>query len=114
MKAVVAYLRHATLYYHYAIEDVPETGDGSGEYGPINRMFPITPVALHKGWIEGKERILTAISGDYLWKGASAPHVHRFDLEGREIPSSFTIQQIDNGWRVEVRIKDWAEIIVIE
>ncbi|HEY1248099.1 MAG TPA: hypothetical protein VGE97_03845, partial [Nitrososphaera sp.] len=40
MKAVMTYLRHGSVYYHYAIEDIPEVGPGSGEYGPINHMFP--------------------------------------------------------------------------
>jgi hypothetical protein len=39
---------------------------GSGEYGPINHMFPLTPIALHKGWIAAKERTMTAIHGTYV------------------------------------------------
>ncbi|MDW8368432.1 MAG: hypothetical protein RMK49_21515, partial [Abditibacteriales bacterium] len=64
MKAVITYLRHGMVYYHYAIGDIPETGEGSGAYGPINHMFPLTPIALHEGWIEGAERIITAVSGN--------------------------------------------------
>ena len=114
MKAVVTYLRHGALYYHYAIEDIPETGEGSGDYGPINHMFPITPVALHKGWVEGKERIVTAISGEHLWRQSQSPQVRRFDLTGREHPADFPVARDGDGWRVAVQIRDWAEIVVIE
>lgn len=114
MKAVIAYLRHGALYYHYAIEDIPESGDGSGEYGPINHLYPITPTGLHKGWIEGKERTITAISGDFFRSGPNPPLAHRFDLNGREILANFEITQEDGGYKVQVRIKDWAEIVVIE
>jgi len=114
MKAVITYLRHGALYYHYFIEDIPTSGPGSGEYGPINHMYPITPLELHKGWILGKERIITCVSGTYTWSHASRPAVYRFDLTGREIPHSFAVRRLPQGWKVEVKITDWAEIVVIE
>lgn len=113
MKSVVAYLRHGVLYYHYMTE-IPETGPGSGEYAPINHMFPITPVALHEGWIEGKERTITAISGNYRRMSSARPRVHRYDLTGRERPATFLSSRAGRGWQVEVKIKDWEEIVVIE
>ena len=114
MKTVVAYLRHGALYYHYAIEDIPETGEGSGEYGPINHMFPITPLELHKGWIIGKERIITCVSGDYAWPLPARPGTRLFDLHGREVQHEFPVTQTGDGWRVSVRLSDWAQIAVIE
>ncbi|MBI2928666.1 MAG: LamG domain-containing protein [Verrucomicrobia bacterium] len=113
MKALVTYLRHGVLYYHYAIKDIPETGAGSGEYGPINHMFPITPVALHEGWIEGKERTITCVSGDYTWRGASRPIVRAFDLDGRERPPDVVVTQRGHTWRVRLRVRDWSEIAVV-
>ena len=76
--------RHGPLYFHYSYPDLTETGPGSGEYGPINHMFPFTPVALHAGWMEGRERILTCVSGNYIWKNSVKPIVHLFGLDGRE------------------------------
>jgi hypothetical protein len=112
MKSVIAYLRHGLLYYHYNLPDIPP---GQGGYGAINHMFPITPVALHEGWIEGKERIITAVSGKYDWLQQAIPKVHRFDLMGDEvIPAGFTTSKTGKGWLVEVKISDWAEIVVIE
>jgi len=114
MRAIVTYLRHGMVYYHYAIGDIPETGEGSGEYGPINRMFPITPLGLHKGWIEGRERTITCVSGDYAWRRPDRPTVHLFDLDGREKGHHFTLTRSDRGWTVQVRLRDWAEIAIIE
>jgi len=114
MKAVITYLRHAVLYYHYAIEDIPQSGGGSGEYGPINHMFPITPVRLGKGFLEGKERTLTCVSGTYLWNYKKRPVVYRFDLDGREKPHRFILSPADKGWQVKIQIRNWAEIAVIE
>ena len=114
MKAVVSYLRHALLYYHYAIGDIPESGDGSGEYGPINHMFPITPIELHKGWILGKERIITCVSGRYLWRNANPPVIHLFDLRGREVLHTISPTQADGNWQVDLKRTDWAQIAVME
>lgn len=121
MRAVVVYLRHGMIYYHYGLTEIPETGPGSGEYGPINHMFPLTPIALQKGWIEGKERIIAAVHGTYVSvppKPNVRPRVHCFDIWGRPItvPVRVSPLQTERGpaWEVEVRIKDWAEIAVIE
>jgi hypothetical protein len=121
MRAVVDLLRHGMIYYYYALADIPETGPGSGEYGPINHMFPLTPIALHKGWIEGKERIITAIHGTYVSvppKPNVRPRVHCFDIWGRPITVPVIVLPLMTtqgaAWYVEVRIKDWAEIAIIE
>lgn len=114
MKAILTYLRHGMVYYHYAVEDIPESGPGSGEYGPINHMFPITPIALHEGWIEGKERTITCVSGTYVWRHTSKPIVHLFDLNGREKPHNTRLTRFNNGWKVQIKLRDWAEIAVIE
>jgi len=114
MRALITYLRHGLLYYHYAIEDIPASGPGSGEYGPINRMFPLTPLSLHEGWIEGRERTITCVSGSYRWRGKAKPTVHRFDLDGREKPCDVVFTRAGSGWKVGVALRDWAEIAVIE
>ncbi len=114
MKGVVGYLRHGLLYYHYHVHHIPITGPGSGENGPINHMFPITPVGVHEGWVEGKERTITCISGDFNWKHERQPKVYLFDLNGREIEHKFKSDKTKEGWRVKIDLKDWAQIAVIE
>lgn len=117
MKAIITYLRHGMVYYHYAIEPIPETGPGSGEYGPINHMFPITPVELGEGFIRGKEHIITCISGTYRWEQPRRPQVLVFDLDGRDMSRSVaapTLQQEGKTWLVPLKLRDWAQIAVVE
>jgi hypothetical protein len=114
MKALITYLRHGVLYYHYAIKDIPATGPGSGEYGPINHMFPITVVALHEGWIEGKERLITCVSGMFVWPGRTKPVIHVFDLDGRQKAHGFAITRSGRGWKVRVELADWVEFAIVE
>ena len=114
MKGVMTHLRHGLLYYPYSIE-IPEIGPGAGEYGPINHMFPITPIELHEGWILGKERIITAKSIDVLWEKPGEPLLHVFDLKGRRVPAPKPqFAGKDGKWRVKVDIDDWKQIAVVE
>jgi hypothetical protein len=110
MKSVITYLRHGLLYYHFTTE-VPETR--SSEYTLIYHMFPITPIALHVGWIEGKERIVTAVSGAYRREQSREPEVHRFDMTGKEIPADFSLSRSGGVWTVKANIKDWEEVAVV-
>jgi len=114
IKGVIGYLRHGLLYYHYYVKDIPIKGPGSGEYGPINHMFPITPVGVHEGWIEGKERTVTCVSGDYDWKHQRQPRILLFDLNGRQVGHGFKAEKTKEGWRVKIDLKEWAQIAVIE
>ena len=113
-KAVIAYLRHGALYCHYTSEIPPPDQPGGGEYGILNHMVPFTPVELHEGWVVGKERILTAVSGTFTWPHADKPRCLRFDLRGMPVKGGFTLQRTAKGWRIEVSLKDWRETAVIE
>lgn len=113
MKGAIAYLRHGMLYYHYGSE-IPENGPGAGEYGAINHMFPLTPVELHEGWIVGKERIVTCVSRTFEWPDARKPEIVVSDLAGRAVAPQATLSQEGGKWKVDLRLKDWAEIAVIE
>lgn len=115
-KALITYLRHGMLYYHYdwASGEIAESGPGSGEYGSINHMFPMTIVRLEEGWIEGRERTITCVSGSYLRPQGSRPTVHLFDLDGREKPHGFVVSPVAGGWQVQIALRDWCEIAVIE
>ena len=51
-----------------------------------SKMFPFTPIELHGGWFVGKERILTAVSGEFGWRGERPEvDVFVFDELGREV-----------------------------
>jgi hypothetical protein len=117
MLTLISYLRHGLLYYHYAYPDLPEAGPGSGEYGPINRMFPFTPIELHEGWVKGRERIIAAASLSTRWAKPSRPRVFLFDLHGRQAPTAgkAELRRIKDGlWQITLRLNDWSEIAIIE
>jgi len=77
-------------------------------------MFPFTPVELHEGWLVGKERIITCISGVYEWNNPEPPCCYLFDLKGRAKENDFKIVKQSNGYKVEIKLNDWNEIAVIE
>jgi hypothetical protein len=114
MRGLILYLRHGMVYYHYFYGDVPETGEGSGEYGPINHMFPLTPVRLFEGGIEGKERTITCVSGTYTWPHPTKPTVLLFGPDGREKRADFTLNETRAGWSVNLRLTDWTDVGVVE
>jgi hypothetical protein len=35
--------------------------------GIVGKFFPITPTELHNGWVQGKERVVTSVSGKFGW-----------------------------------------------
>ncbi|MFH1008341.1 MAG: hypothetical protein V1800_12710, partial [Candidatus Latescibacterota bacterium] len=115
MRTVIDYLRHGVLFHHYLTE-IPEMGQGSGEYGPINHMFPFTPVELHEGWVLGKERIISCVSMDTFWENEHEPVVFLFDLDGRErIPRDhFQFRKEGEQWHITLKLEDWQEIAVVE
>ena len=113
IKTLITYLRHGGLGYYYNSE-IPETGPGSGEFGPYNHMFPITPVRLGPGFVVGEERVITAVSGTFPWGGASKPEVLVFDAKGRRTEGSVDLRQSGDRWSVTLKIEDWENVAVIE
>jgi hypothetical protein len=113
IKAVITALRNGLLYYYYDSR-IPSSGPGAGDYGPVNHMFPFTPRELHAGWLVGKERILTCISGTFFWDHPQPPTCLLFDRTGREKKHNFTVTQREGGWNIAVKLRDWNEIAVLE
>jgi len=114
MRGLILYLRHGVLLYHYFYGDVPEAGEGSGEYGPINHLFPITPVELFEGGIIGEERIISCVSREFTWSGPREPRVLVFGMDGRRTEGGSDLRRAGDGWIVSFRLRDWEEIGVVE
>ena len=117
MARVRAYLRYGCLYIHTSVRNsFPEKGPKSGEYGPINHMYPITPIELHRGWVKGKERIVSCVSYKTVWDRKEAPKALRFDAVGRpaEVGNAVKISGKPGAWNIEVKIDDWKEFLIIE
>ena len=113
MLTAIHYLRHGVLYYHYGTY-IPETGPGAGEHGPINHMFPITPVRLGEGFVIGKERIVTCVSRPFEWSGTGPPKILLFDGRGRDKKHDMKPVQRDGKWIVDIKLVDWTEIAAVE
>lgn len=115
MKGAIAFLRHGVLYFHYGTQLPPPSAPGGGGYGPFNHMYPITPVRLGPGFVVGRQRIVTAVSGDFKWHHEAKPNVLVFDLHG--LPVKHAIESTragDNAWVVPLKIEDWRQIAIIE
>jgi hypothetical protein len=110
-KYVIVCLRNGQLFYPYAA--IPSEGKGKGEYGIINEMFPFTPVELHEGYLIGKEKILTAVSGTFLWNISDHPAkpsiCKAFDNKGyATTPKSFSVTKVGKQWKVQLALQqDW-------
>jgi len=109
MRTIIAHLRYGLLYYYYGVIVPPEEGG----YGPVNHMFPFTPVELHEGYVIGKERIITCRSGTFDWKGNKPPKVLLFDKRGLEKAIQPQITKTPDGYRVTMKLQDWVEVAVI-
>jgi hypothetical protein len=66
------------------------------------------------GWIEGKERLITCISGTFVWPARNRPVVHLFDLNGREKSRPVPISRCGKGWKVDLKLEDWGEVAIVE
>jgi hypothetical protein len=112
-KALITHLRHGSVMYHYGAE-IPTEGPASGEYGPFNHMFPITPIELHEGYVVGEERTVTAVSGTFNWPHEREPKVLVFDVTGRPTQGKTEITREKDGWSVKLKIENWENVAVIE
>lgn len=107
-RGVITALRHGLLYYYYGIGIKP----GTGGYGPVNHMFPFTPVELGEGFVIGRERIITAVSRKFVT--AEKPSLClRFDECGRETVIPVESVKVPDGWETTIKLKDWNETAVL-
>ncbi|HOV33785.1 MAG TPA: hypothetical protein PLX23_10545 [Candidatus Hydrogenedens sp.] len=109
IKSVITALRNGSLYYYYESVIPKET---NGKYGPVNHMFPFTPVEINEGYLIGKERVITCVSKTFHWE--KEPKIYLFDLKGREIPHNSKVTENSGVWEVNINLNDWNEIAVIE
>jgi hypothetical protein len=78
-------------------------------------MFPFTPVELHQGWVRGKERIITCVSGNFNWESEGGrPRVFVVDRNGLEKKGTFTINEEPGLFQIKLSLDDWNEVAVIE
>ncbi|HQZ68185.1 MAG TPA: sugar-binding protein [Planctomycetaceae bacterium] len=79
-----------------------------------SQMFPITPQEIHAGYLIGKERIVTRLSGTYGWGDDSRHELHVYNDQGEEVADFEAPFTEKNGvtW-TELRLaEDWSAVIV--
>ena len=100
-------LMRGALYYHYC--------GGTGCPSLSSKMFPFTPIELHGGWLVGEERILTAVSGDFGWRGEKPEvDVFVFDELGREVKDyPYSVKDTEQGriFTLELKADHCAAIV---
>ena len=116
MKVTIIYLRHGMVFYRHNMGEPYMTEANKNAFDMSKHMFPITPMELGEGFIFGKERILTAVSMDRLWEKKGKPTVILFDINGRRVEANDRCKVTpENGkWRLNLKLKDWAEVAVVE
>lgn len=99
-------LMWGTVYYYYSRPAQP--------YPTITRhMFPFTPVELHRGWVLGQERLITAVPGTFSLGDDDPVTVYWYDAEGA-LTDRTGEERVEDGARlIRLALED-GEMAVIE
>ena len=113
-KGVITALRNGLVTYPYSFDIRTDGKEDSGSYEMFNKMLPLTPVELNEGFIVGKERTVTALSGNYKSIGKNQPAVFYFNNRGVPRAGKSTVTGKSGEWNVKIELSDWNEVAVIE
>ena len=117
-KAMVAGLDYGCIFMDWPLAppyNVSGYPDNTEDYHTLtDHLFPFTPLELHKGYVIGKERIVTKESGLFGWNDVSEHKVHVYDETGHEKKDFKTVQKKINGRNYsELRLpEDWSAVII--
>jgi hypothetical protein len=108
-RTMLAALDYGCVYHWYNDVTVIPTHPHLTRY-----MYPITPMELHEGYIIGRERIVTKISGRFGWGDESRHEVHVFDDTGTELQTfGAPFVREDGKTLTELRLpQDYAAVII--
>ena len=101
-------LNYGCLYNWYSDRILPTTPTLA------SFMFPFTPLELHEGYLIGRDRIITRVSGVYGWGDASEHEIHVFNDQGVAVPD-FDAPRVerDGNTHTELRLaEDWSAAII--
>ncbi len=73
------YLNYGGLLYYSLLPYI-------GSNNPMQKIYPVTPLELHAGYIIGAEKTITIRSGKYGWNDSSRLTVSIYDENGTLIP----------------------------
>jgi len=106
-------LKLGALTYYYAANRGLVPGEYEA-YGILTHSFPITPVGLHAGWIEGKERIITCKAGKYIWRRADKPDVLVWNSDGRRVNQPVALVKGAADWTVDLTGLPQGGVAIVE
>ena len=102
-------MKNGMLYYHYANTSASPT--------ITQKMFPFTPIEIHSGWLMGRERILTCVSGDFGWYGGkNLAEIFVYDHLGKatgDYSAEFFAEQGEIRVRLQLKSGQCAVILPI-
>ncbi len=99
-------LMWGSLYYYYSRPDHPSPTI-------TQHMFPFTPVELHRGWLLGEERILTAVPGTFTLGNDDEVTVYWYGADGA-LTEKTGEERIEDGKRLIRLALAEDEMAVIE
>jgi hypothetical protein len=102
-----AALQHGCLFVWY-------THIFHNHEAPTKYFYPFTPIELHPGYVIGKERIVTAVSGYFGWGDASEYEAHCFDRDGKPTDAIRVPRVLRDGKAyAEVRLPEGCLAILV-
>lgn len=100
-------LMWGTVYYYYSRPTQP--------YPTITaHMFPFTPVELHRGWVLGEERLITAVPGTFSLGDDDPVTVYWYDADGALRDDATCEERVEDGKRLVRLPLAEGEMAVIE
>ena len=83
----------------------------SGVIPFMSKLFPITPIEIHRGWILAQERLITKYTGTYSWGYPVSGTLYRYNSSGglvdaiqSSIPTAGAVVTVpSNGLAVFIR-----------
>ncbi|MCM8818540.1 MAG: hypothetical protein NC915_03570 [Candidatus Omnitrophica bacterium] len=93
MNELIERLNYGTIYARTHIDYVSDI---------VTKFYPITIEEIHSGWVKGKERIITAKSGQYGWDGKYKAKIYIYNENGECINSNSPVNSYENKIKIDV------------
>ncbi len=105
---VLAKLDWGALYFYYGDKNFSVRDPML-----VRHMYPLTLEELHAGWIKGKERIITRLSGVYGWRGQKQLHrVYCSDARGVLVANTDFSTADASEVRTELELAEFESAVV--
>ena len=111
IRNIIYYLRNGSLYYY---SSVPSGINQDPAFKVVNSLYPITPILLGEGWIQGKERLISAVSNRFVLESSDKPTIKVFNLDGFHEERMMPLRKKESSWILDLELKDWNEVAIIE